>query len=685
MPSHWQRTAAFAASDGPMMYRREYTMPAPADGVRRWLHFDGIFYQADVWLDGAYLGDPEGYFVPHAYDITDLSRIGDEHTILVEVSCPPEPDPRQRRNITGIFQNWDGIDRDWNPGGIWRPVHINETGPARVDRFRVLCRDADATRAHLLLTARIDSDRATRVAIRTLVDGEVYFESFRQLARGVNDVTWNLDIADPNLWWPRALGDQPLTDIGVEVVVDGAVSDRTTRRTGLREVAWNDWTCSINGERLFLKGANLLPTKLALAEATAADCRRDIQLVVDAGLDAVRVHGHIALDATYNAADELGILVLQDFPLQWGYHRSVRRAAVSQARAAVDLLGHHPSIVEWSAHNDPTALAVGLETDRTPSRLRYALAHQLPSWNKSVLDRWVKRAIESADSTRAVSAHSGVLPNLPTFEVTDNHFYFGWYHGQVSDLSTLANRAPQLLRFLSEFGAESVPDPAPFIDAQLKSLAWPDLDWADLERHNGLQRRYFDQHVPPSDYATFDLWRDATQRYQAELLRYHIEQLRRMKYRPVGGFCLYCFNDSSPMAGFSILDDQRRPKLAWDAVANACRPLTVVAAPPPTFVVPGDRLILDVFAINDTRRAIDGAEIHVEASWAGGTRNWTFGGRLPPDSMVKVASPVVVIPDTLGSLEFELTLYTPENTTAVDEASPVATASSTYRTAVTRE
>ena len=56
-------------------------------GARHWVVLDGVFYQADVFLDGAYLGDPEGYFFPHSYEITDLARLAPEHVLAVEVAC----------------------------------------------------------------------------------------------------------------------------------------------------------------------------------------------------------------------------------------------------------------------------------------------------------------------------------------------------------------------------------------------------------------------------------------------------------------------------------------------------------------------------------------------------------------------------------------------------------------------
>ena len=652
VPGHWRRHPEFAESDGPLLYRTRFEMPEPEPDRRRWLTFDGIFYQADVWFDGAYLGDPEGYFMPHTFDITALSRIEDEHSIAVEVACTPQKGHRGKRNITGVFQHWDGMDRTWNPGAIWRPVTVHDTGPVRIDRLRVLCRDANEVRAHVLLHTRLDSDQARRVTIRTSVAGVPIFESEHQVAQGLNEVSWSLDIADPDLWWPRALGDQPLTDIDVDVIVDDNPSDRQRRRTGLRAVAWNNWTCSVNGERLFLKGANLLPSRAALGEATPELLRRDVELAVEAGLDVLRVHGHVAPREVYDAADELGILLLQDFPLQWGYARSVRSQAVLQARAAVDELGHHPSIVQWSAHNDPAAVAIGIEGDSTKSRLRYLAAHQLPSWNKSVLDRWVKRSFEQADPTRLVVAHSGVLPHLPKLDGTDSHFYFGWYHGNVQDLDRFARTLPRLVRFMSEFGSQAVPDSDDFMGTE----RWPDLDWERLELHHGLQKWVFDNRIPPAEFATFDAWRHATQVYQAELIRHHIEVLRRLKYRPTGGFCMFALNDPAPVVSWSVIDHERRPKLAFEALRHACEPVIVVADRPPAISTPGDRLRLDIHVVNDLRLAIEHGVVDVMARWPGGSRHWRFGGDAPADSCVRVGQIDITVPETMGALTIDLTL-----------------------------
>lgn len=651
VPGHWRSHPDFGDHDGPVLYRRRFELDPPADGVRRWVRFDGMFYQADVWLDGAYLGDPEGYFVPTAFEITSTVADASDHVLAVEVSCPPAPsNAAAKRTITGVFQGWDGIDADWNPGGIHRPVTIVDTGPVRIDGFRVLCRDADATRAHLLLSARLDADTTRTVTVRTTVDGVMMAEAEHALASGINDVAWNLDVDEPALWWPRALGDQPLTDVRVEVTVDGVVSDGADRRTGFREVAWNRWICSVNGERLFLKGANLLPTRLAPAEADSVELRRDIELAVEAGLDAVRLHGHVATPEIYAAADEAGLLILQDFPLTAGYARSIRQQAVTQARAAVDLLGHHPSIVLWAAHDDPD----GADEHRAarPGLLRRAAAAQLPSWNRTVLDRWVKRSFERADPTRPCVPHSGALPHLPQLDGTDSHLSYGWGHGEMGDLARTARRVPRLVRFVSEFGAQAVPDSADFIDHS----RWPELDWEHLERHHGAQRARFEERLPPDEFDSFDEWRRATQLYQAELLRSHIETLRRLKYRPTGGFCAFALNDPAPLVSSSVLDHLRRPKLGHAALVRACAPVIVVADRPPELVEPGDRIRLDVHVVNDLRREVAPAVVDVVAGWAGDERRWTFGGDIPADDCVRAGRIELEVPRTLGVLTFDLEL-----------------------------
>ncbi len=659
VPGHWRSEAALASSDGPVLYRRRFEANGPGAGRRSWLHFSGIFYQGDVWLDGAYLGDTEGYFFPHSFEVTERLAAGREHILAVEVACNRPTDRRAKHNLTGIFEHWDCIDPGWTPGGIWAPVTLDETGPVRIGSLRVTCREATAERATLELEAELDTLESGAVSVTTVVAaaGEVADAAVvvaerstgETLAAGVNRVRWRLIVDRPALWWPHALGAQPLHTVTVSVGTPAGRSDRRTITTGLRQVRMRNFVASVNGERLFLKGTNCGPTRRALAEATPEQLAGDVDLARQAGLDLLRVHAHVTRPEFYDAADRAGMLIWQDLPLQWGYAR-VRRQAARQARQAVTLLGHHPSLAVWCGHNEPLAVDVapGHEPD-SRAVTRFLAAQMLPTWNKTALDRSIKRALEKADGSRPVVAHSGVLPHPAGG--TDSHLYFGWYHGDERDLPRALARLPILARFVGEFGAQAVPTNAAFAHPE----RWPDLDWDDLGGHHSLQRSALDRHVAPGGHATFEAWRDATQAYQATVIRYHIETLRRLKYHPTGGFCQFLFADAQPAISWAVLDHERHPKAGYHALVAACAPVIVVADRPAPSYGPGQPVTLAVHVVNDLRVPITGTTT-ATLRWPGGSRTWRWSGDVAADAVARVGKVEAVLAPFDPAAAAEVTL-----------------------------
>src|SRR5215475_10312077 len=113
VPGHWRSTPTFADADGPLIYRTRFELDPGVDDARHWVILDGLFYQGDVWLDGAYLGDPEGYFFPHTFEVTDQLNDRAEHLLAIEVTCSPQRDKAAKRNLTGVFQHWDCLDDTW--------------------------------------------------------------------------------------------------------------------------------------------------------------------------------------------------------------------------------------------------------------------------------------------------------------------------------------------------------------------------------------------------------------------------------------------------------------------------------------------------------------------------------------------------------------------------------------------
>ncbi|HEX5946254.1 MAG TPA: hypothetical protein VFY82_08255, partial [Acidimicrobiales bacterium] len=176
----------------------------------------------------------------------------------------------------------------------------------------------------------------------------------------------------------------------------------------------------------------------------------------------------------------------------------------------------------------------------------------------------------------------------------------------------------------------------------------------------------FDARVPPDGYATFAGWRDATQRYQATLVRRHVEELRRLKYRPTGGFAQFLFADGHPGVTWSVLDHDRRPKLGFAALQAACQPVIVVADRLPASVAAGRPLALDVHVVSDRRDAVEGARVTATVTWPGGEHAWRWRGDVGPDECVRVGTIQLVVPDlgpdAAGVLALDLELRLPDGT-----------------------
>jgi beta-mannosidase len=266
-----------------------------------------------------------------------------------------------------------------------------------------------------------------------------------------------------------------------------------------------------------------------------------------------------------------------------------------------------------------------------------------------------------------------VLPHPPQLDGTDSHLYLGWRGGDERQLPGLARALPRLVRFVSEFGAQAVPSGAGA--GFCEPARWPDLDWDGLAERHGLEKARFDRYVPPADHATFDGWRDATQRYQAELIRRHVEALRRLKYRPTGGFALAVLADPAPAVSLAVLDHERRPKAGYEALRLACLSVVVVADRLPAAVVPGDALALDVHVVSDRREPVEGARVSARLSWPGGEHRWRWAGDVEADACVRVGTLQAVAPD-VGPLALDLRLRLPggEDVTNRYEAAVAGTA-----------
>ena len=388
---------------------------------------------------------------------------------------------------------------------------------------------------------------------------------------------------------PAALGDQPLHDVAVEVALGDEV-ERPARACapGCGQVTMRNWICSVNGERLFLKGANHGPDAdgAGRGDARRAARRRRTSRTMPASTCCACTRTS-ARPELYDAADEAGLLLWQDMPLQWGYARGVRKQAIRQAREAVDLLGHHPSIAivvraQRAGGRRRRAVRWIRSGRRSEARGRPAAPHveQAASSTASV-----KNAIERADGSRPVIAHSGVAAPPPEARRHRHAPLLRLVQRRRARLPAASARPCRgMARFVSEFGAQAVP-----ADARLprtRAAGPTSTGSAPATRTRCRRRSSIGTCRPRPTRRSSMAARDAgaTKRPSSSTTSRPCDG--SSTDRPAGSR-----SSSSPTAWpavtWSVLGHDRQPKPGFQALVEACRPVIVVAERPPALLAPG--------------------------------------------------------------------------------------------------
>jgi beta-mannosidase len=262
---------------------------------------------------------------------------------------------------------------DWGPryvtAGVWRDVHLESWDARRITDLAVRTDALDDQHAALTVQLQVEQGEAAgsaRVAVEAFdPDGRRVAAVEREVALrpGDNRVRLPLEIVQPRRWWPVGYGAQDRYT--VRATVQG--TDAASQRIGLRTVelrrdvdadGGQGFAFVINGVPVFAKGANVIPFDAFPARVTRERLRRELQAARDANMNMLRNWGggYYESDDFFDIADELGLLVWQDFMfgggMQPGYDPAFRASVVAEARDNIRRLRHHPSIVLWCGNNE---------------------------------------------------------------------------------------------------------------------------------------------------------------------------------------------------------------------------------------------------------------------------------------------------------------------------------------------
>ncbi len=350
----------------PWWYRTEFGIPSEFQNKTVWLHFGGVNYRSNVWLNGrqiATAAEMAGTWRTFEFDITG-SVVPGVNCLAVEV-FPPGPD-----DLAITFVDWAPTPPD-KCMGIWRDVYVNATGPISLRYPQVVTRiDLPAAdKAHLTVSAELRN--ATGSALRGLLRGdigEIHLTQPVELAphevrtvRFTPDEFPSLHISNPMLWWPAKVGPQNLYPLSLQVETGGLVSDRQSIRFGIREIkaevdGADHLLFSVNGKKILIRGAGYSFDMLLRSSPDRQ--MAELEYVRDMNLNTIRMEGKIEDDHFLDLADERGIMVLAGWCCcdqweQWpNWKEENHTVAAESLRDQIRRLGRHPSLLSWMNGSD---------------------------------------------------------------------------------------------------------------------------------------------------------------------------------------------------------------------------------------------------------------------------------------------------------------------------------------------
>ncbi len=619
VPTNWH----LAGQDlsGSVWFSRHFRVPPNTKGQQVQLIFEGVDYAAEVWLNGHRLGAHEGYFEPFEFDLSGKLSYDGENQLLVLVHSPTEEVgpvwSLHKRLIKGVYGQhdtrpggaWSARGQEQNTGGIWAPVYLRFSnrvtimtshvtpspvgpGPLRVsgEPWELQVELEVTNPAREPLSVQVD---LSLVPLNFLVNAPTGGSRTITvlLKPGRNQLNLKLDCANTQLWWSWDRGAPNLYQWKASLHTQSELLDEAGGPVGFRTIevdsATKEW--KLNGKRLFLRGTNYISTQW-LSEMTAEKYNFDLSLMKRANVNAIRVHAHLEAQEFYRACDEAGVLVWQDFPLQWGYSDSpeFQQEAVRQALGMVSLLRDHPSVIGWTMHNEPPWDA---------SWMQYKYKDYDPGQNK-VLDQRLWQAVSQADPTRYTHEHSD----------TAEHPWLGWYSGSWSDYGK-----PTTQPFISEFGAQALPDLPTLLKIFGPDDVWPDTEakWQEWDYHNFQKHEMVDLAHVSLGSSTAEFIHN-TQQYQVKVIEFAAESYRRQRFQPVTAIFQFMFVEDWPSVNWGVVDYWRNPKPGYFALTNAYQLVLPSIDQEQDSWNAGEKVSLGLWIVNDKEEAFPGSRLIVD-------------------------------------------------------------------------
>ena len=416
-------------------------------GKRLFIRFEGVNNIADVFINRRHIGEHRGGYGAFIFEITGKVEYGKENSILVRVNNGEQLDIMP---LVGDFNFY---------GGIYRDVHLlitDETCISPLDYASPgvrLIQDSVShryakVRAIVDLSNGSSGNQEVELNVRLLDGQRVVKEGTKNVNLSGNEIMQQeltFEIDQPHLWNGRQ--DPFLYQAEVTLFRNGQMVDRVTQPLGLRFYRIDpDKGFFLNGKHLPLQGVCRHQDRSEVGNALRPQHHEeDVALMLEMGVNAVRLAHYPQATYFYDLMDKNGIIVWAEIPFvgPGGYNDkgfvdlpAFRANGKEQLKELIRQHYNHPSICVWGLFNELTEL--GDNPVEYIKKLN-VLAHQ-------------------EDTTRPTTSASNQMGDLNfiTDAIAWNR-YDGWYGGTPADLGKWLDRMhkdhPEICIAISEYGA----------------------------------------------------------------------------------------------------------------------------------------------------------------------------------------------------------------------------------------
>ena len=347
-------------------FRTEFASTLDPSKPAAWLHFLGINYRANVWLNGQKIGDRAqvaGAYRTFEFRVDHLLKKDRKNALAVEVFAPGKYD------LGLTWADWSPTPPDKNMG-IWREVFLSESGDVTLRHAFVASKlGSDYKSAALAVSAILanTTDHPVKAALQVDLAGAQLSQPVELAPKESKTVRLTpeqfpqLNLAQPRLWWPYQIGEPYLYAAKFRVASAGGESDSAIVNFGIREVT-SELTSNgsrlfrVNGKNVLIRGAAWTPDLLLRWSSKRLDA--DLNYVMHMGLNAIRFEGKIDRDEFFDKTDHLGILVMPGWMCcdaweRWNHWTpETKSIAAASLTDQISRLRNHPSVFVWLYGSD---------------------------------------------------------------------------------------------------------------------------------------------------------------------------------------------------------------------------------------------------------------------------------------------------------------------------------------------